>query len=462
MTMWPPRKEDLKRPVYRSLAQCLSDAIHSGALRAGSQLPTHRSLAYDLGLSVQTVSRAYEELGRLGLIQGEVGRGSYVRTEPTEARIPWHRRQRGDNFIDCSMLAPVLSDNHKQRMADTLVEIAGDLSPSEIFSFRPRATLDAHCERALHWLGRCGVEPRRGQVIPTNGCTAAMTVALMTAAHPGELVLTEEIGHHTLKPLTAALGLRLDGLRIDDEGIVPEAFERACRNEPVKVLFALPSALNPTAAMMGAARRAELADIARRHDVWIVENDAWGPLLSRRPPPIAAFAPDQTLYFTGLTKCVLPGLRIGWLVVPERLIAAAMTRHLVTNWMATPLMAEIATRWIENGTAAELTDWQRAQLVRRNALAAEAFRDIEHRHAPDGMHVWLTLPEAWREDAFVAHARHEGVAVAAGANFATGEAPVPPAVRVSLGDGSEQDIATGLSVIARLAASEPEPALLAY
>lgn len=461
MTIWPPDKDILKRPVYRSIAQCLIDAVAAGEVRPGQRLPTHRALAFELGVSVQTVSRAYEELGRLGVISGEIGRGSFVRSGRPDARMPWHRIGGSEDVIDCSMLVPVTGSVHSECMSATLAELAGDLPPSAILSFRPRATLEAHCEAALGWLSRCGVVTQRDQVLPTNGNTAAMTIALMTAALPGDLVVSEALGHHTLKPLTNALGMRLSGLPIDEEGIVPDSFDRACKASAVKVLFALPSGLSPTAATMGPQRRRAIVEIARRHDVWIVENDAWGPIPPDPPDPLFAIAPERTFYFTGLTKCLLPGLRIAWLVVPETMVAAARTRHLVTNWMATPLMAEIATRWLDDGTAASLLGWQQKQLARRNAIAARMLHGLVYRASPNGMHVWLELPEPWREDTFVTHARNDGVAVAAGNNFAISQDQHHPAIRICLGAGSEDDLAQGLSVIARLVRSAPEPALLA-
>ncbi len=363
--------------------------------------------------------------------------------------------------MDCAMLVPVTASLHSERMSATLSELADDLPPGAILSFRPRATLESHCEAALEWLSGCGVVTKRDQVLPTNGNTAAMTIALMTAALPGDLVVSEELGHHTLKSLTNALGMRLSGLPIDEEGIIPDGFERACKASAVKVLYVLPSGLSPTTAMMGLQRRRALVEIARRHDVWIVENDAWGPVQPGRPEPLFAIAPERTFYFTGLTKCLLPGLRIAWLVAPETMVAAARTRHLVTNWMATPLMAEIATRWLDDGTAARLLGWQQKQLARRNAIAAQMLNGLVYRASPNGMHVWLELPEPWREDTFVTHARNDGVAVAAGNNFAISLDQHHPAIRICLGAGSEDDLAQGLSVIARLVRSAPEPALLA-
>ena len=463
MTMWPPNPATLKRPVYRSLAESLIEAIKSGEVQQGDRLPTHRDLAETLGISVQTVSRAYEELHRLGAIAGMVGRGTFVRAAAADTRTPWHRIGDGDEVIDFSMLTPVTGKIHEERMRATLAEMSRDLSSDVLFSFRPRATLLSHSEAALGWLKRCGVKADRAQLLPTNGNTSAMTVALMTAARPGELVVSEDLTHHTLKALCSYLELGLHGLETDDEGIVPQAFESACRSHKVRVLFVMPTGLNPQATMMGLARRQALVDIARRHDVAIVEDDAWGPIQPERPPPIVALAPERTFYFTSLTKPLLPGLRYGWLVSPETLVSATANRHLVTSWMATPLMAEIGTRWLKDGTAdaGTITNAWRPDsiigcripeklvlldidprhggdivwnalmdaLARRNGLVTEALGAFSPRSSPNGMHVWLPLPRQWNEDAFVAHARSEGVAVAAGSAFAVDLPTHAPGIR---------------------------------
>jgi DNA-binding transcriptional MocR family regulator len=461
MAIWPPDRENLTRPVYHSLAQCLVRALEAGEIKSGTKLPTHRALAFELEISVQTVSRAYEELARLGVISGHVGRGSYVLSNPTEAQLPWQRPADHEDVIDFSMLVPVFDEIHARHIAHCLKEMGENLPYDAVFSFRPRKALIGHSAHARNWLAKCGVQvDGRDGILPTNGNTSAMTCALMTAAMPGDVVVAEEMGHHTMVSLTSILGLKLSGLAMDAEGILPEAFERACVNGPVKVLSVLPAGLGPTAAVMGMERRKALVDIARKHSVWIIENDAWGPLQPDRTPPIVTLAPERTFYFTGMSKCILPGLRIAWLVIPESKVHAARSRHLVTNWMATPLIAEIASRWIKDGTANELLEWQRTQLGRRNQIAAKILQDIPYSASQNGMHVWLPLPDRWREDDFVALARHDGVAIAAGSNFAAEGLSIPPGVRVCLGAGSEAELEEGLRILVRLLQAAPEKALL--
>ena len=460
MTIWPPKPQDLRRPAYKSLADALVRAVDAGELRSGDRMPTHRALAYDLGLSVQTVSRAYDELIRRGFIAGEVGRGTFVRAGRSDTKPPYVPDSQNDEFIDFSILMPVFETVHQDEIKRALRQLGTDLPVSTMSAFRPSTALRKYNGAAAKWLTLCGVDPSSQGLLMTNGNTSAMTIALMTVASSGDLIVTEELGHHTLKALSRYLGLRIQGLEIDGEGVVPRAFAAVCERSQVKAIYLLPTGLNPRAATMSLERRRELVDIARRHDVLIIENDAWGPLQPDRPDPIAAMAPERTFYFTRLTKCIMPGLRFGFLTMPEAFESAAANRHLVTNWMATPLMAEIGSRWIEDGTAERLLQWQMNALGKRNKLAAEVLGDIPFNSSVNGMHVWLPTPGSWTEDGFVAHARLNGVAVAPGSAFSMSDTVAKHGIRICLGAETDQTLERGLTVISRLARSNPEPALL--
>ncbi|WP_287014383.1 PLP-dependent aminotransferase family protein [Actibacterium sp.] len=450
MTIWPPRPGTLKRPAYRYLAQAVVSAIETGALRPGDRLPTHRELAYQLGLSVQTVSRAYEELIRIEMIVGEVGRGTFVSTAAREAAPPYQRLTPEQKVIDCSMLTPIVTELHTRKMSETLGGMASALPDAVLQSFRPQPAHSSHMQTALAWLQRCGVRTASDCVIMTNGSTSAMTVALTSVTTAGDLVATEAMGHHTLPTLARTLGLRLAALPMDHEGILPEALDNLCRATQVKTLYTMPAGLNALACTMGNERRDAICAVARHHGLMIVENDAWGPLEPHRPAPLVMRAPERTLYFTGLSKCLLPGLRVGYLVVPPRLAEAANNRHLATSWMATALMGEIGARWIAEGTAEELLHWQRRALARRCQFAADRLGPITHRAAPRGLHIWIPLSEPGQETAVVARLRERGLAVAPGNPFALDDATYHPGIRFCVGNRSEKAFETGIDIVATL------------
>src|SRR5262249_21299458 len=154
-----------------------------------------------------------------------------------------------------------------------------------------------------------------------------------------------------LKALAQMFRFRIVGIDADSEGMSAAELEAACRRERVKAVFTVPSMHNPSVVTMSEARRHEIVEIAKRHDLIIVEDDVYGPMLGTRPPAILTLAPERTWYISALSKALAPGLRIGYLTCPpgKALVAAEAVR--TTAWMPAPLPVLVATRWLEDGTA---------------------------------------------------------------------------------------------------------------
>lgn len=450
MSHWPLTREDIARPAYRSLAQGIAAAIDSGSLRPGDRLPPHRDLAWRLGVSVQTVSRAYEELIRADLISGEVGRGSFVKSGPRETvEVPWFRNVVDRQPADLSMMTPVRLPLVAEAWQASMRRIAERPPDPAIYSFRPRQTMARHGGMAAAWLARCGLVVPAGRILITNGCTPALMVALMTAAQPGDEIATESVTCHTLKPALRHLHLRLRGIACDDRGMIPEALAAAAQaaGGKLRAVFLLPSGAGPQARIIDRDRRADLAATAADCGLLIIESDVLGPVAPTRPPPIASLAPERTLYFTGLTKCLSPGLRLGFLAMPEALAERAHNRHLSVAWMATPMIAEIAADWIDSGLADQLLAAQRQELSARNRLARRVL-GWRSKGFAYGLHRWLPLPEGHDERHLLSAALERDIALAPGSGFAVTDRR--PALRLCLGGVSLRELDEALAVVSAI------------
>lgn len=455
MTNWRPDPTLLSRPAYLSLAEQFARGIESGALAAGARLPPHRKLADELGLSVQTVSRSYEELIRRGLVTGEVGRGSFVLGPGQEARQPYLPERPGE-VIDLSILKPAVGAIHVAKMRDGFAWLAENLSASAALSFRPNTVMPHHRAVAADWLARGGISADPSGIAITNGATPAITAALMSLVPPGSALAAEALTHHMLMPLCGYLGIHLEGVAIDDQGMLPDALNEIARKGLIRCVYLQPSVINPLGSMMGLERREALVEVARRHDLAIVENDILNALIADRPPPIAALAPERTLHINGFTKITVPGLRLAYLAAPARYATAVANRHLVAHWMATPPMVELLDHWIGDGTVDELIAIQRAALAERHAICRAILPKVSQDLHPQSLHLWLRLPEEWSEDAFVAQARQRGVALAAGSAFRATEKGRHEAVRISLGSTSPEELRRGLLTVSAVLRQEPE------
>ncbi len=281
-------------------------------------------------VSIQTVSRAYSVLVEAGEVVGEVGRGSFVRPLESVARLPFPAQRAKRGTLDLALLKPVTADPHKDAMKAALKYLAKKMPDEMLSSFRASTIVKRHIPVIDQWLALCGVGRQQQTFIPTNGNTSAMMVALLSVARSGDLIVAEKMWHHDLPSLCRSLGVRLNGLETDGEGMIPTALDAACQSETVKALYIMPRS-NPVGSLMGEDRRRALVGVARHHGITIIENDGWGPLDGTDIPSFATLAPERCYYFTSLTKCLAPGFRVGFLVAPQNAATTIQERHMLTS-----------------------------------------------------------------------------------------------------------------------------------
>jgi len=219
----------------------------------------------------------------------------------------------------------------------------------------------------------------------------------------------------------------------------------------------MPTVQNPTGSIMSEQRRHRIAEIARRNRVAIIEDDTYGFLAPDAPAPIAVRAERLGYYITTLSKSVAPGVRIGYMRVPHASLPAVSNAMMATNWMVSPLTAEIAAAWIEDGAAEAAVQWRRREARARCDLAAKVLgRKIAREIAYPAFHFWMRLPEPWRADEFVRQAKSRGVILSPPELFSVGRATAPHAIRVCLGTTRDRDtLRRGLSVMADLLDAAP-------
>lgn len=426
-TSWAPVLKGRDGPVYLAIADAIAADIERGALPPGTRLPAQRALAEILGIDFTTVTRAYAEAGKRGLVEGRVGHGTYIRQrqKPSAAALTPGRP------VDVSMNLPPRFDNPglEARMKAGVEAVAAE-GQDLFLTYQDPAGAPADRQAGAQWLAPRlpALSPDRIVVCP--GSQGALVAALSLFVQPGETVCAENLTYPGLLALTAHLGMQVAPIAMDADGLIPERFEAVCKTRKPKVLYCTPTLHNPTTTTLPLARRKEIVDIARRHDVRIIEDDAYGALPRTPATPLAALAPDIVYYVGGLSKCLSPALRIAYLVTPDNRIAArAASAVRAFAGMASPLTAGIASRWIGDGTARAVLDAIRDETMQRRAIAAGLLRGAITQ--PDCFHVWLRLPDNWTAGTLASRARLEGVGIVTGDAFAVGKAP--EAIRIGLG-----------------------------
>ncbi len=431
------------------LANAIRADIEQGLLEYGLRLPPQRRLADNLSVSLQTISSAYQELERQGYVRCETGRGSFV-SRPIGADVDEMILDRPLSCgADFSNLSIIHTEKHDRLWRDTCLALSNEHHQPWIHAFRPMAGLETHREAAKQWLARHALRTEIDDILITNGGAHGMFLALASVASTNDVVLCEGITDHGIIGISQVLGFTLKGVETDHHGIDPEHFEHLCSNERITALICTPNLNNPTTTLMPDSRRREIAKIARHFGVYVIEHDIFGPLVGERHvAPISHYLPELSFYCTSMAKSVLTGLRIGYLVIPKKMASRTKSILRVNGWMGSPIIAEIASRWINDGSADALIQMQRTLLSKRHAVINQFFSDYILGQHPHALSAWIGLPAHWELDSLIRALRKKKIAVSPSDPFTVPGVSKPQAVRVCVGvECSLEEMRTSMGIM---------------
>jgi DNA-binding transcriptional MocR family regulator len=427
---------------YKRLSDAMERGILDGMIEAGAKLPPHRNLADSLGVTIGTISRAYAELERMGLVVARVGDGTFVRKRGMERK----RDEGFRNFIDEPQQYYDMSRNmhipgHETAyLAQSLRGLASDPKTlQDLTLYTPDIGLPRYRAAGARWLAQSEFVPNPDQIVCVNGGQHGLLCALMALLRAGDTLVTEQLTYPGLIAAARLLGIKLLGIDMDDEGLIPESLDEVCRTNRVSALYCTPTIQNPTTAVLSIERRDAIAQVCREHNLLILEDDAHGVLVENRPAPLSHFAPERTILISSLSKAVAAGLRVGYLHAPAALISRLSAALRATCWMATPLTLELATNWIENGTAQKLLHQQIAEISRRKALVSGLLVGLSYKTHPNSPHFWIEVPEPWRASEIEAELKQKNYLIATAEAFAVGRTAVSQFIRASVCNASSND-----------------------
>jgi DNA-binding transcriptional MocR family regulator len=444
---WIPTLSEWSGPAFKRIVDALSADIASGRLKRGQQIPTHRALASVLRLDLTTVTRAYGEARRRGLIEAQVGRGTFV----SETKVPTPENMPHAVKIDLSMNVPPqpIEANLDLHIMQGLKAIQHETGLTAFLNYQQPGGSDDEREVAAQWLRRRvpGVQSKCLVIYPGN--QAILFNALLSLTSPGDVVLTEALTFPGVKAAAQHLGLRLVGIEMDADGIRPEALKAGCKHYKPKVIYLTPTLHNPTTATLAPKRRESIAEIIRATKTILIEDDAYG-WLNPKASPIANLVPERTYLAVGLSKCIAPALRVSYLLVPNAQAEQEMRDCLAaTVQMPAPIMVALVTHWIRTGVADDIILAIRNEASGRQQLAGKFLRGIQYAAGAHGHHLWLPLPRRRNRTDFLGQVLRRGLAVVGDDAFAVDTSSSNPAVRVCLGAPRRRDdLAQALQILA--------------
>ncbi len=387
MTNWIPDLSSKTGPLYLQLADAIEESIGNGSLPAGMKLPPQRNLAFDLKVTIGTIGRAYALAHERGLVTGEVGRGTYVLGDETTETELSASSLAGTKHADVptgkvrfdTTAAPDVGQH------EVLARISADIHrdfPQDIASYSryfPQHWLEA----GQKWLSRNDWKPGLDTIVVTNGAQAA-SIAIITAfTNPGDRILFENLTYAQISRSVRLLGRRTIQAANDAYGLIPEEFERVCRQQHPTLAFLMPTLHNPTLACMPQERRQQIAEIARRYNVWLIEDDIYGVMSENDIAPLATFAPERTFVVSGLSKAVAAGVRSGWVACPAHCAQRVRVTHKMMTGGAPFLLAETGAQLVLSGAADMIHQKCRTETQAREEMARQIFAGFDFVSRPN-------------------------------------------------------------------------------
>lgn len=445
---WNPKIETGNKPLYIALADALESDIRLGILKPGEKLPPQRELADRIGVNLSTVTRAFRVCELKGLISGVVGRGTFVASD-VKVSLSLISQNKKPEIIEMGQVLPLpVTDKVTAKMVkDSLYEMEME-------------RLIRYCEPAGHlnhraigaeWLRRFNVIASAEEILITPGSHNAVTNCLLTLFEPGDRIAVDSLTYPGIKTLSAMYGIRLVPIEMTNEGMSPQGLLNACKNEGIKGIYLMPEVQNPTTSAMTQIFREQIADIIKKYNLILIEDDAYGYTGNFESIPVSTLVPNQGIYIGGTSKLFGPGFRISFVRVPEAYFELMEKGLLNTTWMASPITAELVTRLIVTGKAEAILEEKREKARKRNDLALKVLSKYNVAHRPCGFFQWLFLPDGWQGKEFELMAREAGVQVFCAEKFTVGSSSVAPAVRISLsGTDRIEELEKGLRILSSI------------
>ena len=431
-TIWAPQLSNVGKSKYKALAQAIRDGIASGDLRVGTKLPPVRDLAYRVGITPGTVARAYSLLTDEGRLTAEVGRGTFVagtaqREEPTEPPM-LHLVDESTADFRSSRVPDV---GQGLVIDDALIRL-GQSHRRRHINY-PTAITDIEAREAVvDWVGPI----RAGQldahhVVLGNGaqnCVILSLQAELHGAHP--VILTDELAYPGVRHAARLLRAQLVGVAMDEEGIIPAALAEAYRTHGGQVLVTSAEVHSPTTTQTTYKRKKEIAAVAERFGLTIIEDDCHC-IAPTDVPAYRAILPNQSYFISSLTKSVSGALRFGYAITPaNRFRPLKQVAESSFHGIAQPML-DVCADLLQSGDAARVRDKVVAHTAERVRLAVNRIGGWDVRWREDAPFLWLKMPQGWRASSFALACERKGVSVRPADEFVLSDQRAPNAVRLA-------------------------------
>ncbi|WP_099468624.1 aminotransferase-like domain-containing protein [Konateibacter massiliensis] len=446
---WKPDKSRLKAPYYLSLAKALENDIARGLLAPGTKLPPQRELADYLDLNFTTITRVYKQCGQKGLVYGITGKGTFV--SPNALRSV--TISAGNFSGDCIDLGIVASfEECNAMLLECTANILEQSQVASLFDYNNPTGIPYQKMAGLNWMSSFGIEADIDHVAIVSGTQNALAIALLGLFSPGDQIAVDTFIFANFIELSRIYHIQLIPIEGDENGMIPEELENACKQNKIQGVFLMPCCSNPTTIMMSDKRKRALAKIIEKYRLLVIEDDIHAFMTAGIMPDYRqsffSILPEQTVYLCGTSKSICSGLRVAYLVFGERLKEGILSAIFNVNVKTSSLDAEVITQAILTGTAHKIVAKKRQLAERRNALFDEYFDNKVPNGHPYSYYRWLPISNEKNGGVIEAELMERGIRVYHSDRFLSGKYSDDAFLRISLATVDDENrLRSGLEIL---------------
>lgn len=448
--------DTIQGPKYKAVIDMLREKIATGDLNVGDKLPPVRDLAWDLKMTPGTVARAYQDATSEGLLEATVGRGTFV-AAPKPNRVETLTTLQtieDDGFINLRS-SNTTNVGQAVEIADAMRDVAQLMTQNYMFypGYEGRHPIYPYLSQ---WMKDSMLDVDPDTIILTHGGQSSINLALQAILqNKGGGIAIDALAYPGIRYAVQSQGGVLHGIEMDEEGMIPRQLEKACKKGGIDIIFVCANVLNPTLGSMSLERRLAIAEIARKYDLQLIEDDCWGI----GPASVTGFlniCPERAWYLCSISKNVSAGMRFGWLVCPKDQMKAPRRAMRISSFGISRAVSDVVYALMKSGGADKIRNRVR---MKTSEMVKDTVNQLGHwdiSYREDIPFVWLRLPQGWRASGFCAACERAGISVRPADEFSIQGQAVPNAVRIALNNNLPDTVFMGaIKTIAKLLNNPP-------
>lgn len=469
---WQPDKNS-RIPLYKQIAEYVSNKVSSGDWTVGNKLPAQREMAKAFGVNRSTIVSAMEELMSYGMIEASFGGGTriasntwsllmssppdwnkYITSGPFKANVPTiqviNRLEFDERYIRLGTgeLSPKLYP--KAIMEDVFKALPMRISSLNYLGPLGLPELQESISKRLM---KKGIDAKPSNILITSGSLQALQLISVCMLKPGAAVFTEAPTYLKSLQVFQSAGMNFSGVPMDRSGMMYWKIEKV---QSGSLLYTIPTHHNPTGIIMSNGRRKEVFDFCSNHRLPILEDDAYGDLWfeGEKPPlPMKSMDNNGMILYTGtISKTLAPGIRIGWLVGPESVVDRLGDVKMQMDYGASSLSQWALTELFEGGSYDEYLKELCCKLKERRDIVLAAlekhFGDIAEWNTPTGgFYIWVHIKSKIPSDKLFHEALSKNILLNPGNIYDYKE---NKSIRLSYAYADKKDLEKGIEILGKI------------